>query len=170
MPRRELQESLILISADGLRIFFLVFLPFLGPLPWHMEIPRLEVELELHLPVMPEPQQLRIWAASATFTTAHGNAGFLTHWVRPGIKPATSWFLVRFVNHWAMMGTPGLRYFWLWNLSLSIVSWVWKIQRTQFLGYLTWPLLSLSFPVLIRTMSFDTMADGGIGKKKKADP
>ena len=27
--------------------FFLVFLPFLGPLPWHMEVPRREVELEL---------------------------------------------------------------------------------------------------------------------------
>ena len=26
---------------------FLVFLPFLGPLPWHMEVPRLRVELEL---------------------------------------------------------------------------------------------------------------------------
>ena len=27
----------------------------------------------------PEPQQRRIQAASATHTTAHGNAGFLTH-------------------------------------------------------------------------------------------
>ena len=27
--------------------FFLVFLPFLGQLPWHMEVPRLGVELEL---------------------------------------------------------------------------------------------------------------------------
>ena len=26
---------------------FLVFLPFLGPLPWHMEVSRLGVELEL---------------------------------------------------------------------------------------------------------------------------
>ena len=30
--------------------------------------------------------------------TAHGNAGSLTHWARPGIEPATSWFLVRFVS------------------------------------------------------------------------
>ena len=27
--------------------FFLVFLPFLGPLPWHMEVPRLGVKSEL---------------------------------------------------------------------------------------------------------------------------
>ena len=27
--------------------FFFVFLPFLAPLPWHMEIPRLGVESEL---------------------------------------------------------------------------------------------------------------------------
>jgi len=26
---------------------FFVFLPFLGPHPWHMEVPRLGVELEL---------------------------------------------------------------------------------------------------------------------------
>ena len=33
-----------------------------------------------------------------TYTTAHGNAGFLTHWARPGMESATSWFLVRFVS------------------------------------------------------------------------
>ena len=32
------------------------------------------------------------------YTTAHGNAGSLTHWAMPGIKPANSWFLVRFVS------------------------------------------------------------------------
>ena len=26
-------------------------------------------------------------------TTAHSNAGFLTHWARPGIKPTSSWRL-----------------------------------------------------------------------------
>ena len=39
---------------------------------------------------------------SATYTTAHGNAGSLTHWARPRMEPATSGF----INHWAMMGTP----------------------------------------------------------------
>ena len=34
------------------------------------------------------------WAMSATYITAHGNAGSLTHWARPGITPTTSWFLV----------------------------------------------------------------------------
>ena len=44
---------------------------------------------------------------TVTYTTAHGNTGSLTHWTRPGIEPATSWFLVKFINHWATMGTPG---------------------------------------------------------------
>ena len=43
---------------------------------------------------------------SATYTTAHGSAGSLTHWARAGIKPAIPWFLVRFVNHCATMETP----------------------------------------------------------------
>ena len=46
----------------------------------------------------PEPQQCRIWAMSATHTTVHSNARSLTHWSRPGIKPETSWCLVRFVS------------------------------------------------------------------------
>ena len=40
--------------------------------------------------------------------TAHGKAGSLTHSGRPGIEPASSWMLVRFINHWAMKGTPPL--------------------------------------------------------------
>ena len=35
---------------------------------------------------------------SVTHTTAHGNAGSLTHWARPGIKPTTSWFLNGFIS------------------------------------------------------------------------
>ena len=43
---------------------------------------------------MPEPQQHHIWVMSRTYTTAHGKARSSTHWVRPGIKLATSWLLV----------------------------------------------------------------------------
>ena len=35
----------------------------------------------------PQPQQLWIRDASATYTTAHCNARSLTHWVRPGLEP-----------------------------------------------------------------------------------
>ena len=55
---------------------------------------------------MPQPQQRGMWATSGTYTTAHGNAGSLTHWARPGVEPTTSVFLVKFINHWATMATP----------------------------------------------------------------
>ena len=45
-----------------------------------------------------QPQPSQIWAASATYTTAHSNTGSLTHWVRPWIEPASSWILVGFVT------------------------------------------------------------------------
>ena len=45
-----------------------------------------------------QPQQCGIQAMSATYTAAHGNAGSLTHWARPGIEPASSLILVRFVS------------------------------------------------------------------------
>ena len=48
----------------------------------------------------------RIRAASATYPTAHSNAESLTHCVRPGIEPTSSWILVGFVTCWATTGTP----------------------------------------------------------------
>ena len=46
----------------------------------------------------PQPQQRQIQAVSATYTTAHGNAGSSTHLARPGIEPVASWILVRFIS------------------------------------------------------------------------
>ena len=57
-----------------------------------------------HQPI-PQPQQHKIQAASATYTIAHGNAGSLTYWARPGIEPASSCMLVRFISCWATAGT-----------------------------------------------------------------
>ena len=39
-----------------------------------------------------------IQAMTTTYTTTHGNARSLTHYVRPGIKPTSSWILVRFIT------------------------------------------------------------------------
>ena len=54
-----------------------------------------------------QPQQWQTWAISVTYTIAHGNAKSLTYWVRPGIKPASSWLLVRFISTepwWGLCG------------------------------------------------------------------
>ena len=105
--------------------FFFFFLVFLGLPQRHMEVPRLGVKSEHQSyscwPI-PQPQQCGIQAKSATYTIAHSNAGSLTNWARPGIKPATSWILVRFVTHWATMGTPFLAFliiFFLFHFFLS---------------------------------------------------
>ena len=54
---------------------------------------------------MPQPQQHMIWAASATYDVACSNAGSLSHWARPGIKPSSLLTLVMFLTHWATIGT-----------------------------------------------------------------
>ena len=41
-----------------------------------------------------------------TYARAHDSTGALTHWVRPGIEPASLWILARFLTHWATIGTP----------------------------------------------------------------
>ena len=99
--RRDLDKWIIYLF-----IYLFVLLPFLGPLPWHMEDPRLGSNQSCSCWSTPDTQQRGIWAASATYTTAHGNTESLTHWARPGIEPSTSWFPVGFINHWAMTGTP----------------------------------------------------------------
>ena len=73
-------------------------LVFLGPQLQHIEVSRLEVKQSCSCQPQPQPQQHGIQAVSATYTTVHGNTGSLTHWVRPGLEPASSWILVRFVS------------------------------------------------------------------------
>ena len=70
--------------------------------------------------LMPQPQPRRIWAASATYTTAHSNTGSLTHGARPGIEPVSSWMLVRFTNSWATMGTPPAYFLWIQLLKYTL--------------------------------------------------
>ena len=81
---------------------FFFFCPFfLGPHPKHMEVPRLGGLIgatAASLRHSHSSHQCQIQASSATYTTAHGIARSLTQWARLGIKPATSWFLIRFVS------------------------------------------------------------------------
>ena len=63
---------------------------FLWPNPQHMEVPGPGVKLELQLQPMPQPQEHRIQAVSATYATACGNSGSLTHWAKPRIEPSSS--------------------------------------------------------------------------------
>ena len=41
-----------------------------------------------------------------TYAKGQGNARSLTHWMRPGIEPASSWILVQFLTCWATVGIP----------------------------------------------------------------
>ena len=54
----------------------------------HMEVTRLEVELEMQ--PTSQPQQCMIQAPSVTYTTACGNTRSLTHRERTGIEAASS--------------------------------------------------------------------------------
>ena len=83
--------------------FYFLFFVFLWLHPWHMEVPRLGVESKptpelAHTRATPKPQQHEIQAVSSTYTIAHGNTGSFTYWEMPGIEPATSSFLVRFIS------------------------------------------------------------------------
>ena len=65
-----------------------------------MQIPRLGAESELQLrvytPATATPDLSLI--CDLPYTTAHGNAGSLTHCTRPGIEPASAWILEGFIT------------------------------------------------------------------------
>ena len=56
------------------------------------------VESELQLQPTPQPQRWGTRAAPVIYTPVHGNARSPTHWMRPGIVPASSWILVGFAS------------------------------------------------------------------------
>ena len=63
----------------------------------HIEVSRLGVELELQLPGLYHSHS-NARSESAIYTTAHSNAGSLTHSARPQIKPVSSWALCQVLN------------------------------------------------------------------------
>ena len=69
---------------------FLSFWHFLGRSSSIWRFPGQGSNRSCSRPPTPQPQQLGIRAASATYTTAHGNAGSFTHRARAGMEPATS--------------------------------------------------------------------------------
>ena len=80
---------------------------------------------------MPQPQQRGIQAGSSNYITAQGNTGFLIHWARPGIKPASSWILIGFIT------TEPLR-----ELPKWIFWWKVKIQPLDIYPQIFWELSS----------------------------
>ena len=71
-------------SPKWTRVLFSSFLVFLGPHLQHMEVPRLEVQVELQPPA---------------YATVTATARSLTYWARRGIEPESWWIPVRFVTN-----------------------------------------------------------------------
>ena len=62
--------------------FFCLFV-FLGPLPWHMEVPRLGAESELHSRLQPTPQSMATWILNPLSKARDGTCNLMvTSWVR----------------------------------------------------------------------------------------
>ena len=78
-------------------LFFFFFFVFLGPHSWHMEVFTLRVKWALQLPAYTTAIVTR--DLSHICNVHHSsNTGYLNHLVRPGIKTASSWMLIRFVS------------------------------------------------------------------------
>ena len=115
----------------GVHIYiFSLLSPHLQP----MEVPRLGVELEQELSVYTTATALKHW--SYVCDLHHGNAGSLTHWGSPGIKPPSSWILVRFITSWATMGI--CIYFWIISVFVSFICIYPEVELLNHTVFLLW--------------------------------
>ena len=94
---------------------------------------RLGVELELQLLAYTTA------TATVTYAAACSKARSLTHWARPGIRPAFSWILVRFLTRWTRTGTLTVAFsgpstsrknLWL-KVHAGVLGRLWKPQRSD---------------------------------------
>ena len=71
---------------------------FLGLHLWHMEVPRLGVKSGLQLLAYTTARAMQDPSHVCHLHHSSQQCQILNHWVRPGIKPTSSWILVRFVT------------------------------------------------------------------------
>ena len=64
---------------------------------------------------------------SATYTIAQGNARSLTHWVRPGMEPASSQILVEFISTEPQWELPTINYF-----KLHLFIWLIRVESRNY--------------------------------------
>jgi len=91
-------------SISSLLLNCQFFFLFLGPHPWYMEVIRGPIR-----------------AAATGLHHSHSKARSLTHWVRPGINPASSRILVGFLTHWAATRTLNVSNIFIKNVFYSII-------------------------------------------------
>ena len=88
-----------------IHVMFLFFLFKAAPVPHGSSQPRGQIRAAS---ASPHHSHSRLGSkpVSATYTMAHGNAGSLTHWESPGIKPMSSRVLPGFITCWHTIGFP----------------------------------------------------------------
>ena len=111
------------------------FFFFLRPHLQHMEVPGLGIESKLPLRPTPQSQRHGIWAASVIYAAACSNAGSLTHRVRPGIKPASSWRLCLALSLLSHSGDSQSRYNFLITSIWSFLNRDLKYLYSDFLTF-----------------------------------
>ena len=76
-----------------------------------------------------------IRALAAGLQHSHYNAGSLTHWGRPGIEPATSWFLVGFISAapwWELHGWLFMHPCWTYLILGGLCLFIYFINSSGF--------------------------------------
>ena len=85
-----------------------------------------------------------IWGTIAIYSKACGNARSLTHWMRPGMEPTSSWTLCQVLNLLCHTGTPKISFFFRRIIITSIIHFTysffchWMFRLFSYLCYCEW--------------------------------
>ena len=132
-----------------------------------MEVPRLRVQSELHLPIyttataMPDPSH------NCDLHCSLQQCQILNPLSKAGMEAPSSWIVVRFLTCWATMGTLFIYFFTLNIVPFPYKTVKWKFmlsKKTEFQEFMTptdgtvpWMLLSESEHHLHKEVSSDTL-------------
>ena len=94
-----------------LLFIYLFILVFLGLHLWHVDVSRLGVTLNLLLPAYARVTGTRDPSYICDLQHSSRQCRCLTHWAKPGIKPASSQILVGVINRWAQRELPAFSFF-----------------------------------------------------------
>ena len=121
-----------------------LFIYLLGPHLWHMEVPRLGIESELQLQAYSIATATATWDPSRMCNLHHSwqQCRYLTYWARPGIEPASSSLLVRFVSTVPQQEFPPSTFLItdFWAKRKSPQDWFWTHRKLWGLGVVCHPV------------------------------
>ena len=135
LGRSDCTLAFLLLKVPGVLTLLLDFFFLFMAIPVYVEIPGLGVECRLHLPAYVTTTATQDPSRFCDLHHGSWQCWIPTHWVRPGIEPASSWLLVSFVTTEPQWELPTVRFLTCWATMGTPESFLKKLHKTIFMTF-----------------------------------